>query len=237
MQRQLFELVGADDRRFSPYCWRTRLALAHKGLEAELVPCRFREIAARVAFAGHDRVPVLKDGDRAVGDSWAIACYLEDAYPDRPSLFGDEGFGDSDGRRFARFVNGWVDAAVSPPLAAAIIPDVYDVVDPADRDYFRGSRERRFGKPLAALRAEQAAHLARLRTALAPARAMLAEDAFLAGPAPRYPDFALFGTLQWARCSSPAAVLEGDDPVAAWFERMLDLYDAAGRSAPARAAA
>jgi len=29
----LHDLTGADDRRFSPNCWRTRMALAHKGLE------------------------------------------------------------------------------------------------------------------------------------------------------------------------------------------------------------
>jgi hypothetical protein len=36
MARTLYDLAGADpDLRFSPYCWRTRLALAHKGLEVE----------------------------------------------------------------------------------------------------------------------------------------------------------------------------------------------------------
>ncbi len=30
---RLWDLVGAeDDRAFSPYCWRTKMALAHKGL-------------------------------------------------------------------------------------------------------------------------------------------------------------------------------------------------------------
>ena len=29
----LYDLAGADEhRRFSPYCWRTKMALAHKGL-------------------------------------------------------------------------------------------------------------------------------------------------------------------------------------------------------------
>ena len=39
MTLKLFELVGADPTRpFSPYCWRTRMALAHKGLTAETIP-------------------------------------------------------------------------------------------------------------------------------------------------------------------------------------------------------
>jgi hypothetical protein len=35
MALKLFELVGADEARpFSPFCWRTRMALAHKVLSA-----------------------------------------------------------------------------------------------------------------------------------------------------------------------------------------------------------
>lgn len=39
MSLKLYELVGTDAARpFSPYCWRTRMALAHKGLTAESLP-------------------------------------------------------------------------------------------------------------------------------------------------------------------------------------------------------
>ena len=30
-----YDLAGRDGRNFSPYCWRTRMALAHKGLDYE----------------------------------------------------------------------------------------------------------------------------------------------------------------------------------------------------------
>ena len=67
MARELYELVGSDpQRRFSPYCWRARMALAHKGLDATPVPWRFTE-TERLAFANHDKVPVLVDGETAVG--------------------------------------------------------------------------------------------------------------------------------------------------------------------------
>ena len=37
--KKLYELAGADEnRRFRPYCWRVRMALAHKGLEVESLP-------------------------------------------------------------------------------------------------------------------------------------------------------------------------------------------------------
>ena len=88
MTLRLYDLAGADpNRRFSPYCWRIRLALAHKRLAIETIPWRFTE-KAEIAPSGSKTVPVLVDGDRWIADSWTIANYLEDAYPDSPSLFG-----------------------------------------------------------------------------------------------------------------------------------------------------
>lgn len=83
----LHELVGQDDRRFSPYCWRTRMALAHKGLEYETSPVSFSDISGLCGGA-HKTVPIIEDGDTIVCDSFDIALYLERTYPDKPSLFG-----------------------------------------------------------------------------------------------------------------------------------------------------
>jgi len=83
---RLYDLAGEDpDRRSSPYCWRIRMALAHKALDFETVPWRFTEKEA-IAFSRQGRVPVIVDGDRTVHDSWKIAEYLEEAYADRPLL-------------------------------------------------------------------------------------------------------------------------------------------------------
>ncbi|MBR1197196.1 glutathione S-transferase family protein [Bradyrhizobium sp. AUGA SZCCT0158] len=63
MTLKLFELVGTDPARpFSPYCWRTRMALAHKGLCAETIPWCFTEKDA-IAPHGSERVPVLFGGE------------------------------------------------------------------------------------------------------------------------------------------------------------------------------
>jgi glutathione S-transferase len=104
MGLQLYDLAGAEpERRFSPYCWRIKLALMHKGLPFGTIPWRFIDKHA-IAFSRQSRVPVLIDGDHVVFDSWTIANYLEDAYPDRPSLFRGEG-----GRSVTRFANAWAD--------------------------------------------------------------------------------------------------------------------------------
>ena len=107
MGMQLYDLAGAEsERRFSPYCWRIKLALMHKGLPFDTIPWRFTEKNA-IAFSGQGRVPVLIDGDQVVFDSWTIANYLEAMYPDRPSLFRGDG-----GRAVTRFVNAWADVVL-----------------------------------------------------------------------------------------------------------------------------
>lgn len=216
----MFDLAGADPSlRFSPYCWRTRMALAHKGLAVETIPWRFIE-KARIAPFGSERVPVINDDGRAVHDSLAIAEYLEDAYPNRPSLFGG-----SPGRAYARFINGWTDTTVNAAMVRMLALDIWARLDPGDQPYFRASREARFGTTLEHLVADREARLPAFREALAPARLVIARQPWLGGAEPRYADHILFGTLQWARCISRFELLAEDDPLAAWRGRMLGLFD------------
>jgi glutathione S-transferase len=227
MSIQLYELLGADDRRFSPFCWRTRLALAHKGLEPEVIPCRFTD-KEKIAFSGQGRVPVIRDGDRTVFDSWSIACYLEESYSDGPSLFGCD-----TARGLARFLNVWTDQQLHLALLRLVIQDVYEHIDPADRAYFLESRTQRFGKSPGEIQTRSEADVGSLKTALNVIRGALDDQPFLSGKNPAYGDYIVFGAFQWARSISPYAVLEKDDSVYAWRDRMLDLYDGLARSVPA----
>ena len=223
----LYELVGRDDLRFSPYCWRTRFALAHKGLDFDTVPVRFADKQA-IAFSGQERVPVIRDGDRAVADSWAIACYLDDAYPDLPRLFAN-----ARERAMARFVNSWSDLQVNPAFILLVVRDVYDNIDERDREYFLETREKRFGTTLDALHAARDERLPGARAALAPVRAVLADQPYIAGDEPGYADYVLMGTCQWIRIVSPYRIIEPDDPVHEWRERMLALFDGMAADTPA----
>ena len=223
----LYELVGRDDLRFSPYCWRTRFALAHKGLDFDTVPVRFADKQA-IAFSGQERVPVIRDGDRTINDSWAIACYLDDAYPDLPPLFASAAE-----RAMARFVNSWSDLQVNPAFILLVVRDVYDNIDERDREYFLETREKRFGTTLDALHAARDERLPAARAALAPVRAVLADQPFIAGDEPGYADYILMGTCQWIRMVSPYRIVEPDDPVHEWRERMLALFDGMAADTPA----
>lgn len=219
----LYELLGADGRRFSPYCWRTRMALAHKGLKAEIVPCKFTD-KHLIAFSGQDKVPVLKDGEKVVFDSWDIACYLEDAYPDRPSLFGGP-----IGRAEARFFNEWM-PTLGRPLLLTVIKDIFDHVHPDDKAYFRASREERFGKTLEQLGAERDKHRSGIEAGMMPLRAVLEHQPFFCGHAPACADYIVFGHFQMVRSISPKRFLEKGDVLFDWRHRMLDLFNGLGRS-------
>jgi glutathione S-transferase len=164
-----------------------------------------------------------------VKDSWAIAEHLDKAHPDKPVFKSEMALS------YARFVSGWVDTAIHPALFVLIVGDLYDRVRPVDQAYFRESRGKRLGTTdFAGFQANaREKGLPALRAVLEPARRMLKDQAFLAGQHPAYPDYALAGAFLWAHVVSPLALLETDDPVHAWRERMLDLYDGMGRKAKA----
>ena len=231
MPRILYDLAGAEDRRFSPHCWKTKMALKHKSLEFETEPCHFAEIKEKVAFAGAEKVPTLKDGDRSVGDSWAIAEYLEAAYPDAPSLFGSP-----EGKAFARFSNEFADTVMLPPIAGAIVYDIHEWTGDADRAYFKSSREEMMRRCFEDLRAERTDFVARFRMAMVPVRRIVGRQPYLTGDRPHYADYCIFGMLQFARCTSDCALLRPDDPVLAWRDRLLDLYEGYAAAEPAVAA-
>jgi glutathione S-transferase len=222
----LYDLAGAeDDRRFSPYCWRIKMALRHKGLEFDTVPWRFTEKDV-IAPYGSSTVPVLVDGSHAVADSWAIALYLDEAYPSRPRLF--EG---REARTLAEFFHQWAVKALHPVLMRVIVLDLFARIHDKDRAYFRESREKRFGRTLEEHGAQPKAALAEFRGALEPLRPVLVQHPFVCGAGPGFADYILLGVFQWARVMSPTRLLEPDDPLYAWRERVLDLFGGYAREA------
>jgi glutathione S-transferase len=224
----LYDLAGVEaDRRFSPFCWRTRMALAHKGLEVETVPWRFTE-KGQLPQPNGGRVPVIVDSDRVVHDSSAIADYLETRYADRPLLFGGEA-----ARALTRFVQNWTETVVQPALIGFVVLDIWRHAAPQDQSYFRQSREERLGRRLEEVVRNREEHLPAFRDSLTPLRRTLDRQDFLAGEAPAYADYIVFGAFQWARAISDFELLFAADPVAAWRGRMLDLFGGLARKSPA----
>ena len=220
------ERVGLDGRRISPFSWRIRYALAHKGLEPDVLPTRFADVERIRGLSKQDLVPIIEDDGQVVHDSWAIACHLEDRFPDRPSLFGG-----SAGRGATRLLNIWSDTMLGGPMRRQIYADFIRCIDPGDRAYFRHSREAQLGMTLEEYSASREATLPAFIAACAPLERTLSEQPFLAGNAPAYVDYVVFSLFQWARVGSPRDVLSDTSKTAAmrdWRTRMVALHGGLG---------
>ncbi|GEQ97293.1 glutathione S-transferase [Iodidimonas gelatinilytica] len=223
---RLFELTGSDaELSFSPFVWRTRMALAHKGITPERVATRFLDKSA-FAPSGSKTVPVIEDNGEWVSQAWDIACYLEKTYPDAPSLFGGPlGMGQ------ARFIDSWADATILRGLFPMLAADICACLDAEDQAYFRSTREPHLGCSLEEAKAGRDKAVIALRKALDPMRGTLRHQPFLGGETPSYADYSVFGPFVWAHCCTDFAILEDDDIITQWRARMFDLFDGLARTA------
>ena len=228
MTRVLYSLCGADAKRpFSPHAWKIVMALHHKGLDFEERPTPFTEIP-NIENGATKTVPLLIDGNQKVTDSFAIAAYLDATYSDRPTLFGG-----AEGMAVTRLIEGYSQMIIQPALAKIVVLDIWKGLAPADQPYFRASREARHGRTLEEVDAAKGPEIEAFPSKLEPMRHMLKFQSWIGGEKPLFGDYILFGALQWARIVSPTQLLKAGDPVSDWFERALDLHNAAGRSVTA----
>jgi len=228
MTIKLYELVGMDQSRpFSPHCWKTRMCLAHKGLEFQPVPVGFTQISGIENGDGR-RVPVIRHGDNIIEDSFAIALYLRDSYPDRGKrLFKGDG-----AVSLTRFVESWCQSQIHPWVGKWALMDIYNMLGKEDQAFFRKTREATFKMPLEEVVADRESRIPDLKGILMPIRLMLTKQPFLGGDGPLFADYIAFGALQWLRICSGLHMVDKEDKVMDWFERMLDLHDGMGRTVP-----
>ena len=229
MTRLLYEAMGVTETRFSvrPFPWRVLMACAHKGLDVTRVPVKLSDKDS-LAFSGQTGIPVFVDDEAVIPDSWRIACYLEETYPERPSLFGG-----AVGRSHARFIHDWAECVIHyGGLVPLILRDALDTLHPDDHVYFRRTREATYGMTLEAIQMNREARLPQFRELLQPVRESLRRQPFLCGDAPAYADYIVFSDFQWARCQSALPLLESTDPIYVWRETMFELFDGLSRNEP-----
>jgi glutathione S-transferase len=221
---RLYELALDNGCSASPYVWRIRYALAHKGIACEPVPLGFTEIAT--AFGGRLKtVPVIEHGDTMMAESWDIAEYLDRAFPGQPALF--EGAAEMS---MVRLFDAWFSAEIVRKMFGVYVLDIYNAARAEDRPYFRRTREQRLkGVALEDFAADRASRLPALRDALAPLRAHLSRFPFLGGATPNFADYIALGGFLWVASVSTLPPLAHDDSLRTWMDRSLDLYGGLGR--------
>jgi glutathione S-transferase len=227
---RLYELVLENGRSASPFVWRIRYALAHKGIAYESVPLGFIEIP-KVLGGRFKTVPVIEHGETMMAESWDIAEYLDRAFPERPTLFS----GPAE-NAMVRLFDSWFIICVVRQMLPIIVLDVHNAARAEDRPYFRESREARLKSTLESLSADRAARLPALREALTPLRYHLSTHQFLGGDAPNYADYIGLGVFEWVASVATIPLLASDDQVMrGWLDRGFDLYGGIGRGGQMRA--
>jgi glutathione S-transferase len=209
---ELYDLVGVNNLRFSPFCWRTKAVLAYKKIPYTNIPVRYMD-KEKIAFSGQGAVPVLRENEAAVSDSWTIACYLEDKQPE-PRLFPGLGL-----KEACRFFNRYIDSTLNPPIARVIINDLYAIVDPGDREYFRTTREQRLGMTFQEVAVKRDEFRANMYAVLTNLEATLAEQDYFFGLL-TYADLCLFGSLKWITVVSQEPLFDSTPALRAWWERV-----------------
>lgn len=227
MTLALYDLEGKDGRRMSPFCWRIKYALAHKGFTAEDRPVGFSEIKT-IRNGAFSTVPVLEHDGELIGDSWKIAVYLDQTFPDAPPLFPS-----LDALHYAQFVERWLFTQIFTAMFPALVKQVHDHARPEDKAYVRESREKQMG----GMTLEQADKrgkegLGAMTVALGPLRAKLNDAPFLNGKEAGYADYVAASTFMWARAIYPNKMFQANDAVTPWLKNMFGLYNDLGRSTP-----
>jgi glutathione S-transferase len=219
----LYDLQLASGCTISPFVWATKYALAHKGFEIDIVPGGFTGILERTAGRS-ERLPVIVDDGEWILDSWLIAEYLDEKYPDRPRLIGDPSV-----KALTQFVEGWLWRTAVTPWFGCYIKDYRDLSLPQDHEYVTHSRENMLGRKIEEVQAGREDRLPLVPPTLEPFRQLLRESQWLGGERPNYADYRALAVFLWTASVATTPPLTDDDPLRDWLDRGFNLYGGLGR--------
>ncbi|DBA98481.1 TPA: hypothetical protein ACH3X3_012477 [Trebouxia sp. C0006] len=106
-----------------------------------------------------------------------------------------------------------------------VLMDIYKHLAKEDLEYYRESREKMFGTSLEDFSADQPAKLKAFRAMLEPLRHTLQHFKFLGGDKLNYADIAVAGNFLWLKSISKIQLLEKDDPVFEWRDRIFKQFE------------
>ena len=221
----LYDLQLESGCTISPFVWRTKYAIKHKGFDIDLVDGGFTGIKARTNDFS-DRLPVIVDNGHWVKDSWDIAVYLDEKYPDRPMLLEGPAM-----VNLTKFIEQWLWRTAIGPWFRCYIVDYHDLSFPIDKEYVRWSREEWFlqNQKLEEVSAGREERLPLVPPTLEPFRQLMKDQKWLGGDQPNFADYAALSIFLWTASVAVVPCLYDDDPLRDWIDRGFDLYGGLGR--------
>lgn len=219
----LYDLQLSTGATISPFVWATKYAIAHKGFELDIVPGGFTGIMERTGGRS-ERLPAIVDDGHWVLDSWLIAEYLDEKYPDRPTLIGNESV-----KVLTRFIESWLWQVAISPWMTCYVQDYRDLSLPQDHEYVTHSRENMFGRKLEDIQAGRENRLPLVPPQLELLRTALREAPWLGGQSPNYADYRALSVFLFCASVAKTPPLTEDDPLRDWIDRGFDLYGGLGR--------
>ncbi|MEM7663670.1 MAG: glutathione S-transferase N-terminal domain-containing protein [Pseudomonadota bacterium] len=214
MLRTLYELAHVE----SPFVWRAKYALAHKGLPYETERVAFTDIP-KVLEGRSKTVPVLSDENgNEISDSWAIAEYLDQTYSHLPPLLGTAA-------NRAKEIDGIMSSNAFPGFFPLYVRDIWASLPEDQAVYFKESREARFGATLEDIGANRDERLPAAQSGVEPLRDALGEAPWLHGDMPGYGDHIALAFFVWIKSVATTPPLAFGDPLLDWINRGFAHYD------------
>ena len=220
---KFFDLALSHGATISPFVWATKYAIAHKGLDMEVVPGGFTGIMERTGGQS-ERLPAIVDDGEWVLDSWLIAEHLDRKYPDRPTLIGDPSV-----KMLTQFIETWLWQTAISPWMSCYIKNYRDWSVPEDHAYVTESRERMFGRKIEDIVVGREDRLPQVPPKLELLRGILKEHKWLGGESPNYADYRALAVFLFCASVADTPPLTADDPLRDWIDRGFDLYGGLGR--------
>lgn len=220
---KFFDLALSHGATISPFVWATKYAIAHKGLEMEVIPGGFTGIMERTGGKS-ERLPAIVDDGEWVLDSWLIAEHLDAKYPDRPTLIGDPSV-----KVLTQFLETWLWQTAISPWMTCYLKNYRDWSVPEDHAYVTESRERMFGRKIEDIVVGREDRLPQVPPKLELLRGILKEHKWLGGDSPNYADYRALAVFLFCASVADTPPLTADDPLRDWIDRGFDLYGGLGR--------
>ncbi|KAI8855278.1 glutathione S-transferase [Chytridium lagenaria] len=246
---KLYDIVfdhNADDRAFyrSPNPWKIRLSLLHKRIPFQTVEMTLLEVSTDLTAKKGSKATApaleLEDGT-LICDSYRIAEYLEENYPNAPSLFTGTSTIPADpaavtlGKAYGRLVD--CGLGNSDPQWAVwfdlIFPDLQAAASEgsANREYFiSDSRLGPNGFQIQMDRPKKEDLLGRAKLTVLPLITVLRErpGEFFQGKEPGFVDYVIFGRYAMCRNNNPVICKQvWEDQgveIEQWVERIIERF-------------